>query len=253
MSQALISKSVYLPQKKVLLIECDLSAYLVDYFLHLKANISNPNPIREDKLRDLIACLALHLSIRPPEETVAFTLHMHSEEPFSLFATGCARTNFIVGHVLQDNIRHTDINMFHSQTIKGNGQSNTSAVRCESDDIKEMFEAYYSKSEQLPARAFFIENSDKAVAIAAMPEYDHEWFAKIPNKFPAEEIAQLEQKPMRSYEFFFKCDCSPDKLLPYFKSLNQDEVAELYGEDSALIIGCPRCGRKFELERKLLD
>ena len=253
MLQALISKSDYLPEKKVLLVECDLSSYLIDYFLHIKANIEDPHPERNEKLRDLFACLALHLSIRPPEETVAFTLHMHGQEPFSLFATGNANTKFLVGHVLEENIRHTDINMFHSQTIKSKGQSYSSAVRCETDNIKEMFEAYYNQSEQLPARAFFIQNSDKAIAIAAMPDYDQEWFAKIPEEFPAEEISKLEKKPMRAYEFFFNCDCSPDKLLPYFKSLDKKSLDELYGKDSALIIGCPRCGRKFDIERTLLD
>lgn len=253
MQQALISKSVYLPEKRVLLVECDLSAYLVDYFLHLKAHIVNPNPHREEQLRKLIACMTLHLSIRPPEETVAFTLHMHGEEPFSLFVTGNARLQFIVGHVLEENIRHTDINMFHAQTMKNDGQSYTSAVRCESEDIREMFESYYAKSEQLPVKAFFIENSDKAIAIAAMPDFDQEWFAAISKEFPAEEIAALEKKTMRDYQFFFRCDCSPDKLLPYFKSLDKDSLDELYGEDSALIIGCPRCGRKFDIERKLLE
>lgn len=253
MLQALISKSEYLPQKKVLLVECDLSAYLVDYFLHLKNNIESPDPIKNEKLRDLIACLALHLSIRPPEETVAFTLHMHSAEPYSLFATGNVNSKFIVGHVLHENIRHTDINMFHAQTLKNKVQSTTSAVRCETDNIKEMFETYYEKSEQLPARAFFIENSDKAIAIAAMPDYDQAWFEAIPKEFPEEEIAKLEKKLMRNYEFFFQCDCSPDKLLPYFKSLDKKSLDELYGKDTALIIGCPRCGRKFDIERTSID
>ena len=176
---------------------------------------------------------------------------MHAEQPYSLFASGSAKQEFIVGHVIEENIRHTDINMFHVQTIKA-GNSYTSAVRCETEEIKEMFESYYKQSEQLPAKIFFIKNSDKAIAIAAMPDYDQEWFDSIGSQYPSEEIEKLNQSPMRTYVFNYKCDCSPEKLLPYFKTLDEEKIDELYGEDSELIIGCPRCGRKFEMGREIL-
>ena len=245
-------KSLYLPEKNVLVVESDISNFLIDYYIHLKNSNQKPSVEKDDKLKELFSCLACHLCIRPPEETVAFTLHMHAEQPYSLFASGSAKQEFIVGHVIEENIRHTDINMFHVQTIKA-GNSYTSAVRCETEEIKEMFESYYKQSEQLPAKIFFIKNSDKAIAIAAMPDYDQEWFDSIGSQYPSEEIEKLNQSPMRTYVFNYKCDCSPEKLLPYFKTLNEEKIDELYGEDSELIIGCPRCGRKFAMGREILS
>ncbi len=244
-------KSFYLPQKNVLVVESDISDFLIDYYIHLKNSGQKPSVQRDNKLKELFSCLACHLGIRPPEETAAFTLHMHAEKPFSLFASGNAKMEFIVGHVIEENIRHTDINMFHVQTIKS-GQSYTSAVRCETEEIKEMFESYYAQSEQLPVKIFFIKNSDKAVAIAAMPEYDQEWFDSIGNKYPEEKLNALEQSPMRTYFFKYKCDCSVEKLLPYFKNLDEEKIEELYDGDKELIIGCPRCGRKFPMGREEL-
>lgn len=245
------SRSFYLPEKNVLVVESDISEFLIDYYIHLKNSNQKPKVERDNKLKELFSCLACHLSIRPPEETVAFTLHMHSENPYSLFVSGSAKQESIVGHVIEENIRHTDINMFHAQTIKS-GKSYTSAVRCETEVIKEMFESYYDKSEQLPAKIFFIKDSDKAIAIAAMPDYNKEWYEKIGTEYPEEEIKGLKQSPMRTYLFNYKCDCSPKKLLPYFKTLDEQKIDELYGEDEELIIACPRCGRKFPLEREEL-
>jgi redox-regulated HSP33 family molecular chaperone len=55
---------------------------------------------------------------------------------------------------------------------------------------------------------------------------------------------------MRTCSFEFRCDCSVDKLLPFFRSLTDEAITDLYGEDEELIINCPRCGRYFALARE---
>ena len=54
---------------------------------------------------------------------------------------------------------------------------------------------------------------------------------------------------MRNVEFDFRCDCSPDKLLPFFRSLSDDSINDLYGTDKELVISCPRCGKQFIIDR----
>ena len=81
-----------------------------------------------------------------------------------------------------------------------------------------------------------------------MPDHDPEWFAGA-------DLIQLKSNPesawklMRKCEFVFSCDCSPEKLVPYFRTIHPAEIEELFGEDDSLTITCPRCGRDFELNR----
>jgi redox-regulated HSP33 family molecular chaperone len=64
--------------------------------------------------------------------------------------------------------------------------------------------------------------------------------------------AEVEATAVRTCHFAFKCDCSPDKLAPFFRSLDDAALDELYGGDTELSITCPRCGRGFSLPRELV-
>jgi molecular chaperone Hsp33 len=205
-------------------------------------------PVRDQKLKELIACLAIHLTIRPPDESVAWTLHMRGHNPFSLFATGCVEQKFIVGHVIVDYILHTDVNKFHSQVSKKEGELIKSAAQCESSQIDRMVEHFYRQSEQLPIRIKFGKDSDRALGLAAMPEYDQEWFEEVRFEI-LESFEEFEPKAMKSCEFAFQCDCSPEKLLPFIRSIEQEELKDLYQDTDTLLINCPRCGRNFEIKR----
>ena len=78
--------------------------------------------------------------------------------------------------------------------------------------------------------------------------YDAEWFAKF--EFDGDGPAHSEpRKLMRTCRFSFTCDCSPEKLLPFFRTLTEEGLSELYGADQELAIVCPRCGRKFRVSR----
>ncbi|MCO6430988.1 MAG: Hsp33 family molecular chaperone HslO [Deltaproteobacteria bacterium] len=253
----LIATADYLPSKNVFLVDVDMSAYLLEYYIQRKDYAGIVSSLQDEQLKDLICCFAIHLAGRTAFETHAWTLNIVSEHPYSLFVTGSSGEmdenglvkSTIVGNVLTENIRHSDTNGFHAQCTR-RGSTFNSYVPCDTSSIAGMVEHFYRKSEQLPIRIALSANSDTGAGIIALPGFDRDWFESA-------DIAQLlrynETKTrMRTCKFEFKCDCSPEKLLPFFRALSQKELQEIYGDDKELLITCPRCGKRFVIGRELV-
>lgn len=251
----LVAKSEYIPKREGLLVRIDMSDYLIDYYMHRKDVAPQTDPIHDEKLKELIACFAIHLSARSAKETHAWTVHIVADTPYSLFVTGNTgeidstgvNRGYIVGHILTDHIRHTDVNSIHAQ-YSGKGGSFTSMVRCDAVTIAGMVEEFYTQSEQHPLRIKLSDNSDTALGLVALPEYDPEWITSI-DIDEAATSSEIIRSPLSTTTFAFACDCSAEKLLPFFNSLTQASLDELYGEDQELQINCPRCGRTFPIKR----
>lgn len=260
MAYELKTTSDYLREHEVFLIRIEMSEYLLDYY-HQRRALA-PETIREhdEKLKDLIACFAIHLTARTALETHAWTLHLIDEKPYSLFVTGSTgelgedgvAKGFLVGHILTDHIRHSDTNALHAQCIH-RGETFRSYVPCDSSRIASMTESFYRQSEQRPIRIEISTTSDTAIGLAALPGYDPEWFDSVNLTELVATVPTLDHARMRTCHFTFTCDCSPEKLIPFFKTIGAAGLAELYGADSELIITCPRCGRRFTISRAAVD
>ncbi len=258
MSTGLVAASEYIPKREALVVKVDASDYLIDYYLHRKTYAPDTNPAHDEKLKELITCFAIHLSARTGQETHAWTVHLVGETPYSLFVTGNTgliddkgiAQGFIVGHILTDNIRHTDVNSIHAQ-FTSRGSSFKSMVRCDSDNIPKMVEQFYAQSEQYPLRIQLSDTSDTAIGLVALPEFDEDWIRTVSIEDAASSPA-IERSPMRTVHFAFSCDCSPDKLLPFFRSMSSEALEDLYGNDSELQISCPRCGKQFAISRSMI-
>ena len=257
MSNILTCTSDFLPEHNALFVQVDLADYLVEYYLHMQKYAPGTLPEHDEKLKELIACMAVHLTVRPPEESHAWTVLLVAESPYSLFVAGKASQaltgqeppGYIVGHVLTEHIRHSDVNSFHAQFVEKNGKAFKSYVQTETSEIGELVEYFYQQSEQLPLRIKVSQRDDTVIALAALPDYDKEWFAKV-ELVSLSTNSAVVKKPMRSFGFVYACDCSPDKLLPYFRSLDKATMDELYGTDSELLISCPRCGKRFAIRQE---
>lgn len=254
--QALQTQTEYLPGRECLLVQIDLSQYLIDYYLHQSSLNKNITAEQDEKLKQLIAGFAVHLALHAAGQTHAWTLHTVEEPPCSLFVTGALSaqaelreaSGYLVGNVLTENIRHTDVNSLHTQFVAHSGEPSRSYVQCESPEILDLVSHYYTQSEQQRLRLKPLPNSDRFIALAALPDFDESWFEQVELLEIPGDIA-CEKKLLRTCQFVFKCDCSPEKLLPFFKSLPKQSLSELYGEDQALIINCPRCGADFPISR----
>lgn len=247
--------SYYLPQHEALLIDVDLAGYLIDYYVHHQANFSGADVNHDSELKEAIACFAVHLMTKPPREYHAWTVHIVSEKPYSLFVTGCTEAllesgdaqGFIVGHVLTDYVRHTDTNTLHAQYDDRKGRVFTSHIQSESPSPTSIVAQFYHQSEQNALRIKHIPASDRTVALLALPNCNLAWF----NSTELETLfaAEIEKRRMRSCSYEFRCECSPEKLLPFFRVLSDEALKDLYGDDERLVISCPRCGKRFSLAR----
>ena len=250
MENRLLTESYYLPGKETLLVQADFSNFLVDYYLTLKKNKVLFEREHDEQLKQLMAGFAVHLTHRPPDESVGWTLLMHGERPYSLFVTGSVIEQAIVGQVLYHKIRHTDVNVFNQQTSRPAHPPFQSSVRCESGSIEDMLETFYTQSEQLPFKIRFRSDADKAAALIAMPGFDPQWFGSVDPLQAAEDLSSVRHKLIKQCSFAFACSCSLEKLLPFFRAIPREQLEELYGNDPILLINCPRCGRTFELPRE---
>lgn len=259
MAYELKTTSDYLRDREVFLIRIEMSDYLLDYYHQRREFAASTSREHDDKLKDLIASFAIHLTARTALETHAWTLHIVDENPYSLFVTGSTgelgedgiAKGFLVGHILTDHIRHSDTNAIHAQCIN-RGKTFRSYVPCDSSNIVSMVEGFYNQSEQRPIRIKISETSDTAVAIAALPGFESEWFNSVDIDALVAESESLDKTRMRTCHFTFTCDCSPEKLTPFFKMLGEKGLADLFGEDTELSISCPRCGKRFTVSRDSL-
>ena len=259
MAYELKTTSDYLREQEVFLIRIEMSDYLLDYYHQRRELAATTSREHDEKLKDLIASFAVHLTARTALETHAWTLHIVDENPYSLFVTGSTgelgedgvAKGFLVGHILTDHIRHSDTNAIHAQCIN-RGKTFRSYVPCESSNIVSMVESFYNQSEQRPIRIKISETSDTAIAIAALPGFESEWFYSVDIDELAASAESLDKTRMRTCHFTFTCDCSPEKLTPFFRMLGEKGLADLYGEDDVLAISCPRCGRRFTVSRESL-
>jgi len=203
MSAGLVATSEYIPKREGMVVRVDMSDYLIDYYLHRKDVAPDTHPEHDAKLKELIACFAIHLSARTGRETHAWTVHIVADTPYSLFVTGNTgevndagiAKGYIVGHILTDHIRHTDVNSIHAQ-FSSRGQAFTSMVRCDTSDIPRMVEQFYNQSEQHPLRIKLSDTSDTAIGLVALPEYDEEWIRSKP--LQALRFTVLQCEPVSS-------------------------------------------------------
>jgi len=255
MAAGLIVVSEYIPKREALFVKVDMSDYLIDYYHHRKEHAPDTLAEHDAKLKDLIACFAVHLAARTARETHAWTIHLAGSNPYSLFVTGSTgdmddtglARGYIVGNVLTEDIRDTKVNAIHAQ-FTNRGRTFNSMVQCDSGEIPRMVEQFYEQSEQYPMRIVLSNDSDTAQGVVALPEYDEEWVRGV----SFEELSgsdTLERSLMRTCSFEFQCDCSVAKLMPFFQSMTSAELNELYGADKELDISCPRCGQHFWVSR----
>ncbi|MCB0344716.1 MAG: Hsp33 family molecular chaperone HslO [Bdellovibrionales bacterium] len=241
--------SRYIRKYDCLLVDCDMSDYLIDYYLNAKEMGIKIEAEHDEQLKRYLACLAMHLTTRPAGETIAWTVHLPSEEPYTIFLTGSSSESYLIGRVIYENVAATNSYILHSQVVREVGDASKSLVQGLDASTKSMVENFYRQSEQVAVKVAFIENSDKAAMLVATPGHDEEWFEQADPAKVIGEITNFDHRVMRTAGFRFACNCSAEKLLPFFQSIDRETLADLYQDDQVLTIDCPRCGRSFEIEK----
>ena len=76
-----------------------------------------------------------------------------------------------------------------------------------------------------------------------------EWFAALTTGQVATLTETEEHKTLETRKFKFACGCSLERILPSLSAW-KEKPEELFGDDPAISIQCPRCARKYTVTRE---
>ena len=76
-----------------------------------------------------------------------------------------------------------------------------------------------------------------------------EWFENLTATEVSQVLEKEETKTLETRKFKFSCGCSLEKILPTLSAW-KDKSEELFGNDSALTLQCPRCAKKYQVTKE---
>ncbi len=204
-----------------------------------------PDPLSFVMMGQGLAAAALHLANRPRDEVVAWTISLQ-RPPTNIFLTGEASRAIVTGRAFTEGVRPAESNRLYVQTLRSRGEPMTSSVEVEGIDILGIFEQYYDRSEQMPARFHELEDGRFAMVLG-LPGSDREWIRSLGR----EDLAALigESRPLEDRSFRFECGCSPRKMLSALRSIFAKGIEELFRGEEGVETSCPRCGRRWWVTR----
>ncbi len=127
-----------------------------------------------------------------------------------------------------------------------------SIVQIESFDLLEIFEGFFTESEQNPARFFDYDNGQFSM-VMALPGVDLAWLKSLDRESTNQWIESADLKKLDEGEFKFFCGCCPKKMSQVIHKVYDGQFEELFGPDKEVEVMCPRCGHEWELTREDLD
>lgn len=243
-------ESIFVRHRNVLAVRAQLTPIYTDHYLHLMQHGLRYPPELDGMLKDLLAGLMLHCVARPWAETIAWTVNLRAPR-VNLFATGSSVEETITGRLFTEDVREPDRNLFYSQTLTRPGaEPRVSTLQVDGNDPLFWVGQYYLQSEQRPAAVFRLAD-ETFVLVAAQPDYDEEWFEAL----DAEKVARLETdeetKLLETRRFRFACGCDLEKILPILGGW-RDRLDELFHDDDAVTVQCPRCAARYLVTRDML-
>ena len=245
-----VASSHYVRGRHAMLLRAGFSPLFTDYYLHLMQHGLRLEPAHDTLLKEALAALTLHLISRPRDETVAWTLNLQ-EPRLNLFVTGDSSSGLVTGRVYTDHVREGDQSLFYSQVLRPNHPARTSVVPVTASDALAMAGDFHRQSQQTPARFFQLGGEEETFALlVALPDCDLPWLEAIDT--PAvEAIADTEELGfLENRAFRFGCRCTLPRIVRSIASLGTTSLEELFGEDEALDVSCPRCAAKYQATRE---
>ncbi len=243
-------ESIFVRHRNCLMVRGQFTDIYTDYYLHLADHsIRYPGEL-DQMLKDALAVLALHLTARPWNETIAWTANLRAPR-INLFVTGASNDASITGRIFTEDVREPDRNFFYSQTTAANDpQPRTSTLEVDGKDPVAWISQFYEQSEQRPARAFRLDD-ENFVLIAAQPDADLEWLGQL----DAEQVAKIteteETNLLETRPFRFHCGCTVEKILPILGGW-RDKPDELFQGEDSITVQCPRCAASYSITRDMI-
>jgi redox-regulated HSP33 family molecular chaperone len=153
----------------------------------------------------------------------------------------------VVGRVFLDNVKQTETSQLFVEIQRRGRTPYRSAIEVEGLDVFEIFEQYFSRSEQVNTKFYEVSDTD-FVMFQALPDVDSEWLGKL-DRDAALDAIESPTKKLDTQIFNFRCGCDVDRMTKVVKGMYADQPNELFQGDDRVEVVCPRCGHKWWLNR----
>ncbi len=220
------------------------------YTEHVRRWEVEPDGLAFTMMRQGLGAAALHLCFRPHDESVGFTLNVR-KPPVNIFITGDGETSTVTGRAFTEGVRTAEVSRLFVESQRPGQEQSRSLVEVDGLDVLQIFEQYYARSEQSPARLFEI-TDERFVMIKSLPDSSPEWLAGLDR----ERAATLDGDPLDERVFRFQCGCSPEKMISALHTIfgpDLDTETGLFRGDPGVEAFCPRCGSQWWIERADYD
>jgi molecular chaperone Hsp33 len=244
-------RTYFVRGRNALVARAEMGDLYIDYYLHQGQNGYQHKPQDDGMLKEALAAMALHAGSRPRTETVAWTIHF--EDPsLNLFVSGENPSGRLVGQLYTDNVKRIGRNLFCSDVVQGSEAPRRSTVDFDGAEVFKAVEWFYEQSEQRMARLFEI-GQEEFVLVTAQPDCDEEWLLELTvetvrNLDQSEELGLLEERFYR-----WECGCNQVRMLSVLAPVMRMDPEGLFGGESLVRLGCPRCGAKHTVTRESLE
>lgn len=228
----------------------DFAPFFAAYLDHVRRWESEPDGLSSTLMRQGLGAAILHLSTRPFGESVGWTIHVH-DPPTNLFLTGDAAEGTVTGRVYTEDVKPSEQSRIYVQISRQGREPTQSVVEVEGLDVLEMFDRYYERSEQMPARFFEI-TEEQYIMVLALPDADPDWIRNL-DREAALALLSRGLKPLGESTYRFQCGCTSERMLEVVGGLFATKPNELFRGEDGVEVFCPRCGRRWWVDRETFD
>ena len=201
-------------------------------------------------MREGLASAALHLVTRPTDESFAVTVNIVSP-PLNLFMAGDAGANTMTGRAFLEGVKTEADSRFFVQSHRPTLEPSQSTIDVQGLDVLGMFEAYYARSEQNPAR-FFDLDDDRYLFVLALPDTDPALVRNL-DRDAARALLESPLTPLETREVVYRCGCTRERMLDALRSIFEGNADELFQGDAEVETFCPRCGARWAVTREAFE
>jgi len=157
-----------------------------------------------------LAATTLHLSCRPEDESVAWTLNI-KKPPLNIFLVGDNLEFITTGRIYTQGVKTTESSRLFVEAQRPRQKPYQSMVEVTGLDVLDIFEQYYAKSEQNQARFMKLDRED-FLMIQGLPQANWKWIRSLSIENAKIWLEEgLRDIGARLYRF--QCGCNPQKIL----------------------------------------
>lgn len=225
----------------------DFTLLIDAYLAHTRRWSEAPEPLVATMMSQGLAGGALHLSCRPRDETVGWTISIQ-QPAINLFLTGDSGDNAITGRGFTKGVQEAESNRLFVQSTRPQSAVRQTMLEVEGLDVLSIFEQYHERSEQFPARFFDYDNGQYAMVLG-LPGIDREWLLGLDRESTLDHIDK-NARLLDRRTFEFRCGCRPERMHEVLRSVYAHDAHGLFLQDESVEVECPRCGHRWDVTRE---